>query len=185
MLNKPEAIRRWWNTLSPEWQEVLTEQIGPIEHWDQPDTLALDQVTNLDCSYSGIRTLRPLLLFPQLEVLDISGAEVEDFFPLSTLIHLKELHACYCKPFDLYLIEGLDKLEILDLSYPHGKLIHPHVISEFVNLKELFLNAGGLKTVADLLTLEQLTLTTLHFNPMPTEEVHAFADIMQDCRVLF
>lgn len=185
MLSKTNALKKWWNTLSSAWQEILVEQIGAYDTWKNAPTRTFASVKELDCSYSGITTLQPLALFPNLQILDISGAEVQDFLPIAELNKLEELHACYCRPFDLRLLYAHDRLRILDLSYPHGKLVNTFVISDLVELEELFLNAGGMTSIADLMTLDKLSLTTLHFNPIPAEEVYAFAEIMQDCRVLF
>lgn len=155
-----ETLRVWWNNLSPEWRELLSQDMNLPS---QPSGLQLQNV--VDRSSLRIRNmlwvsnLEPLIPLIWLENLELSGTAVTDLGPLSGLVRLRVLDLSGNPVADLKPLSNLKQLQQLNLeSNPVSDL------SPIARLTELrLLNVSGtqirhLKALGALNQLEELSL---------------------------
>lgn len=155
-----ETLRVWWNNLSPEWRELLSQDMNLPS---QPSGLQLQNV--VDRSSLRIRNmlwvsnLEPLIPLIWLENLELSGTAVTDLGPLSGLVRLRVLDLSGNPVADLKPLSNLKQLQQLNLeSNPVSDL------SPIARLTELrILNVSGtqirhLKALGGLSQLEELSL---------------------------
>lgn len=155
-----ETLRVWWNNLSPEWRELLSQDMNLPS---QPSGLQLQNV--VDRSSLRIRNmlwvsnLEPLIPLIWLENLELSGTAVTDLGPLSGLVRLRVLDLSGNPVADLKPLSNLKQLQQLNLeSNPVSDL------SPIARLTELrLLNVSGtqirhLKALGGLNQLEELSL---------------------------
>lgn len=179
------AMRMWWETLTPTWQEVLTEQVGSCVHTASIDLYQLAQCTELDASRSHLDDLTPLRMLPQLEVLDLSYTSLRSLRGLSACENLRELHLINLPEIDLVEVAYLPRLAILDISFPEQFEAHSlALLEELPHLKELYCNHCGIDNVVSFLSMSQLRVLSVNFNPIPREEINALRELMPRCRVL-
>jgi len=178
-------MRVWWETLSPAWQEVLTEQVGGGVPTASIDLHQLAQCTELDASRSALEDLTPLRMLPQLQVLDLSYTSLRSLRGLSACENLRELHLINLPELDLVEVACLSRLEILDLSFPeHFQASNLTLLEELPHLQELYCNHCGIDNVVSFLSMSQLRVLSVNFNPIPREEIKALRELMPHCRVL-
>lgn len=175
-------LQAWWLSLSPAWQEVLIEALELEHDFGLSDLEYIFTIRELHCV--GLHDLSPLYYLPHLENLYLSHCKVSDYSPLRALLNLKELHLTYCNDPDVGLLVGLTHLEVLDISYPLGELHHQEDLIHLRQLKEIYLNACKMESLAPLLALDRLELACMYFNPIGPFEVKSFQAIRTDCQLM-
>jgi internalin A len=178
-------LRAWWETLSPTWQDILSEQVGQPDRHGVPDLLALTQCTELDASRVKLTHLGPLRMLPQLQVLDLSYTALSSLQGLSYCENLRELHLINLPDLDLAEVACLKRLELLDISFPERfDPFNLALLEELPHLQELYCNHCGVDNVVPFLSMETLRVLSVNFNPIPREEVRALRDLLPKCRIL-
>ncbi|MFK7922355.1 MAG: hypothetical protein AB8H47_10390 [Bacteroidia bacterium] len=175
-------LKEWWLSLSPAWQQVLIEAMELENEFQYTDLEYVFTIRELHAV--ELFDLSPLYYLPQLEILYLNHCVVADYSPLRALGALRELHLTYCNDPDVGLIVGLQQLEVLDISYPRGELHHQEDLMHLSQLKEVYLNACKLESLAPLLSLDRLELACMYFNPIGAYEVQSFQAIRSDCRLM-
>lgn len=184
MLSKVHSVAGFVNSLSPAWSELiqsaLTENGVPYLHSLED----LKLIKELDCSRTEIEDLSPLRMLPYLEILDLSNTRIKDFTSIMYLANLKELNACFCYPFDLDILITLPHLKVLDISYPKLPFQKFDALSDLEQLQEGYFNACNIDTVAHFMTMSNIDILSLPFNPIPRDELDAFRDLTPDCKLI-
>lgn len=147
--------REWWNALSPSWKTIIQKQYLKGKQIDPTDEqlTSILTVKQIDCiDEKGIKSLKPLVKFPNLEILDCSNTGIESLEGVQSLPALKEL---YCSDNDninsLKPLENLLQLERLHCGNTMVKDLRP--LQNHVNLKVLDLHYC---VVSDLIFLSKL-----------------------------
>ena len=102
--------------------------------------LPLEQLTELDASYKGIRYLDGLEAASNLSTLNLSGNQITEFWPLDALYNLKVLELGESEIFDaspIFNMMALNNLEVLNLN--DNNLVTLQGIENLYNLRDLFL----------------------------------------------
>ncbi|MCI4666809.1 MAG: hypothetical protein MRZ79_01515 [Bacteroidia bacterium] len=185
MISNIQSVSGFTSSLPPAWSEILDASLEDMGLNGLNSLEELKLVKELDCSRSDIENLYPLRMFPNLEVLDISGTNVKDVTSIMYLANLREFNACFCHPFDLDILITLPNLEVLDLSYPKAPFLKFDALSDLEQLKEGYFNACSLDTVAHFMTMNRVKTLSLPFNPIPREEIYAYRELNPDCKVIY
>jgi Leucine-rich repeat (LRR) protein len=185
MIQRIEAYAQEWKQLSPAWKTIFAESLELKEELQEQHMLELSSIKELDCSNADVKSLEPLRHIPSLERLYLGDTHVNNLWAIQSLKNLKELHAPFGPIKSLTILEGMDQLEILDISYPFKPYRNISPLSDLVNIRELYCNACGITSMHHFVALPHLEVLCLHFNPIPEEEVAAFEELMPQCKVLF
>jgi Leucine-rich repeat (LRR) protein len=139
VLYHAEALRHWWNSMTPDWHDVLEMQAG---FTDAPDNEQLHRISQMrTLSFSNnyqiaslepvkemkvlrelkftetkISDLRPLDSLFRLEILNISANPVSDLEPIASLRALTSFSCSETPVDDLNPLSGLKNLQILNIS---------------------------------------------------------------------
>ncbi|HMM11520.1 MAG TPA: hypothetical protein PKE03_05445 [Bacteroidales bacterium] len=155
-----ETLRIWWNNLTPEWRELLAQDMNIPS---QPSGLQLQMITDRTTLHIRnmlwVSNLEPLIPLIWLERLELTGTTVNDLGPLSGLVRLRWLDLSGNPVADLKPISGLRQLEHLNIESTPVADLSP--VSRLTNLQTL--NISGtqvrhLKALATLSKLEELSL---------------------------
>lgn len=145
-------LKAWWETLSQEWQNVLskTAKIGLT-----PAKEELAKVVNLDSiNFSGNRTiydLEPLRKLQKIQALVLSKTPVKDLTPLSEHTEIRFLDISDTDVSDLSPISQFKKLKTLRAD--KSKIANIEPLYNLTSLEELFSDQTSVIdiTVAELL----------------------------------
>ena len=64
----------------------------------------------------------------------------------------------------------IPKLEVLDVSYTYIDSPFQEMISSLTNLRELYCNSCGLKSILGVTKMENLSILSAYFNNIPEHE---------------
>ncbi|MDX2247480.1 MAG: leucine-rich repeat domain-containing protein [Bacteroidia bacterium] len=185
MVSKLITLHNWWETLDNDWRELIIDQLELNGCFAEADIEFVLTITELDCSGSSITDLAPVTQLTHLKSLDISNTPVTDLSPLVHLPYLRELHASFCGELDLSVLEQMPQLEVLDISYPQDLEIKLPDLSLLDNLRELYCNACGVRSVVPFIGNSRIEVICAFFNPIPKVEITAYREMMPGCKVLF
>lgn len=154
---KSDTLETWWEELSPEWQEVLQQQVPFIGKSRSEDLHRLVELEKLDFSDPGVDDLAPLTEFVRLKELHFSGTGISDLSPLADIVSLTSLKASHSPVRSLEPLNQLSGLAEIDISNTPVEDLDP--LSQLQNLKSL--NCSGtqimrLDALEELASLEQL-----------------------------
>lgn len=155
-----ESLRIWWSNLTPDWRELLSQDMNMPS---QPSGLQLQ--TLVDRTSLRIRNtlwvsnLEPIIPLIWLENLEISGTTVTDLGPVAGLWRLRSLDLSGNPIADLKPLSGLRQLQHLNLESNPVSDLSP--LARLVSLRSL--NVSGtqirhLKALGGLSQLEELSL---------------------------
>lgn len=185
MIQRIEANAQEWKVLPSAWKTIFAESLELEKSLQEQDMAHLSSIQELDCSNAEVKSLEPLRFIPQLERLYLGDTHVSNLWAIQTLNRLKELHAPFGPIKSLSILDGIQSLEILDISYPFKPYRNISPLSDMVNLRELYCNACGITSMHHFMALPHLEVLCLHFNPIPEAEIAAFEELMPNCKVLF
>ena len=141
--DKQLSIKDWLLSLSPEWQEILS---------DNCYLRADDDAKELDSNFRKATSL------------DISdNAKIKDITPIGELCFLKSIDVSECRVTDLSPLKKLKSLEKLNFSKNPIKDLSP--LAEITSLKNLrfggrdFQLIDNIDVLANLINLEELSMT--------------------------
>ncbi len=169
-----ESLRIWWNNLTPEWRELLSQDMNIPS---QPSGLQLQSL--VDRTSLRIRNtlwvsyLEPIIPLIWLENLELSGTTVTDLGPISGLTRLKSLDLPGNPIADLKPLSGLRQLQHLNLESNPVSDLSP--LARLVSLRSL--NISGtqirhLKALGGLSQLEELSLYNTRIRSLaPAEKI--------------
>lgn len=170
-----------WAYLPQVWQAAVAES------WDMDEGFpaALYEWQELSLRDAPIYDLSPLSYFSSLKELDLSDTPVRNFQPVSALKQLTHFEALGCSPGNLSFLEGMDNLEMIDISYPLEYPVNVEVLAGLSLLKEVYLNHCGIKSIREFVHLPDLEVLCILFNPVPKEEISWFMDQRPECKLLY
>jgi Leucine-rich repeat (LRR) protein len=146
-----EELKIWWESLSPEWKEVITksakisttpskEELAKVPHLDSININGVMRINTLEplrklqklqviiASQTAITDLSPLQAHPEIRYLDISETNVTDISVLAKLTKLNVLRA------DKTLIENIERYTFpaLEVLYADNTSVHDITAREFL-----------------------------------------------------
>ena len=182
--SSPSDYCRLWNSLSKEWKEILATNLELEDCFGPEDLEYLQIIEELDCSGHPIKDLSPLAYMPNLKSLDISETLVKDLTPLAYLDNLREFHATFCEFDFMTTFPPIPKLEVLDVSYTYIDLSFQEMIGSLTNLRELYCNSCGLKSILGVTKMENLSILSAYFNNIPEHEWGIVREYAPACQIL-
>ena len=144
-------------TLEAEARRKLGKDGGALTPTD------LAQIKSINLSAARIHQIDPCVfpMFTSLKDLFLGPGEYDDLTPLQKLITLESLRLSMSQVKDLHAIEGLKKMDRLDISHTLVSDDQFKSVGSLVNLTELMLdedNISDISPVANLKKLERLSL---------------------------
>ena len=146
---------------------AIFEYFGNLTFRERVDALLdsgveiTSDVDRLDLSWRrDVVDIRLLARLEHLQLLDLSGTQVQNIEPLAGLVTLRTLFLFRTQVQNIELLAGLVKLERLDLSSTQVQNIEP--LAGLVNLDELSLSVTQVQNIeplAGLVNLQELYLS--------------------------
>lgn len=147
-----DAIKWVDPEIEAEVRDILEKPDGEIQLSE------LTEITALSCS--GATTLDDLVHFTNLEELSISGEEITDFTPISTLTTLNDLAISNTGITDITSISELTNLTVLDLSY--SKVTDISSLESLTDLDTLNIRDTDISDISPLSELDYLMMLYMH-----------------------
>ncbi len=168
LLNEGAARKKWWNTLSAEWKEVVKTTLKVVREPSDQELLHFLETTHLRCDNRRIHNLLPAQVLEKLQQLRCDESPVEDLEPLLHLKRLERLYAFDCDFSSLEPLRNLSRLKLLWISSTQVNSLEP--ISQLFNLEELYCSETlitSLSPLKELVKLEKIScyktgISTLH-----------------------
>jgi Leucine-rich repeat (LRR) protein len=113
---KTDPLNRWWNNLSPNWQEVFKIQIKTSVTPTREQLHQLTEQESLEFKDIPITDLSGLSEFIRLKELHFSGTAMINIAPLDNIKSLTSLHATHSPIQSIESLNSLSELEDLDIS---------------------------------------------------------------------
>jgi hypothetical protein len=160
VIYQTETLRIWWNNLSPEWRDLLAQDLNiPAQPTGLQLQTLVDRTSLRIRNALWVSNLEPLIPLIWLENLELSGTTVTDLGPLSGMTRLRSLDLAGNPIADLKPLSDLRQLQYLNLESNPVSDLSP--IARLNSLRSL--NVSGtqirhLKALASLNQLEELAL---------------------------
>ena len=143
--------------LEAEVRRKLCKDTGPLTPAD------LAQVKSINLSTAKVHQIDPCIfpMFTSLKDLFLGPGDYDDLTPLQKLTTLESLRLSMSQVKDLHAIEGLKRLDRLDISHTLVGDDQLKSVGSLVNLTELMLdedNVTDLTPIANLKKLERLSI---------------------------
>jgi internalin A len=147
--------------LEKEVRRKLSKEKGPVTPAD------LATIKSINLTTATIHQVNPCIfpMFTGLKDLFLGAGEYDDLAPISKLTTLMSLSAALSSVKNLHPIEGLKRLDRLDLSHTLVEDDDLKSIANLVNLTELMLdetNISDLTPIANMKKLERLSIKKTH-----------------------
>ena len=105
--------------------------------------------------------LEPLRYLKGLQILQCSSIALQSIEPIKELIYLQELNIDNSSVTDLSPLKNMINLKVLSVG---AKIKNAAIISQLVNLKDLYIN--GCKQIPDLIKLKSLKILSISENEL-------------------
>jgi hypothetical protein len=183
-LNEKDDLRRWWNSLSQGWKDILakdlvlddTLQMVKIESYN--DTVAM--VGGFPSQIDGVQYYQFLEQIIHATTLDISGnVVISDLEPLSKLSDLISVNLSGTPVSDLMPLRNLNKMESLDISNTSVSTLEPlRYCTNLHNLKLKGTTVGDLSILKVFPALEVLDICSTKATTLePIKEITSIKDL--------
>jgi internalin A len=150
----------WWNTLSPEWQQIFFNNVNVLSSSPQFFT-SIDALKKIHFSSKEITDLAPVAGLKNLEKLSFCFTSVTDLSPLCNLNNLTEI---ICESNGIVNLFGIPK-NLIYLNCCGNKIAD---LSPLANLQHLEYLLAARNEISDLSPLSKLIkLKSLHCNGNP------------------
>lgn len=162
----------------------LVDQVRCIVNKYTGELTAADyaEVTGLERTSSGIRSLQGIQLLTNLEYLEVSGNEITDLTPLASLTKLRTLILVENEVSDLSPLRNIPSLEVLDVRKNHVSDLSP--LSALPNLLVLSVDFQKGEVLSDLSPIAGLTtLTELNASGNRVADISALAGLTNAWRL--
>jgi Leucine-rich repeat (LRR) protein len=154
-------LKAWWQALSPEWHDIFRENIKIDDPPKREQLHSLVRLKSIDISGNeSIRSLEPLTIFDNLEILDLSNTMVGDISTLSSMVTLLELNLSGNPLNDLIPVASLLQLKSLDISNTAVEKLDP--VAYLENLEYLNCSGTPVKKLNPIETLFQLRILEIN-----------------------
>ncbi len=150
--------KKWWNTLTSDWKEVIKTNLKIVRDPSDQELLEFFETTHLRCDNRRIHNLLPLRVLEKLQQLRCDESPVENLEPLLHLKKLQRLYAFDCDFSSLEPLRNLTSLKLLWISSTQVSSLEP--ISELLHLEELYCSEtsiSDLSPLKKLINLEKLS----------------------------
>ena len=175
--DESEALTRWWNQLSLEWQSVFKQTLT-IEK----DSLALEDIkdvtaiTELDLSHNTlIQTIDPLGALVGLRELDLSHTAITDLVPIRNLTELRELDISHTAVADLSPLKYAGQMTTLIVT--GSAITEIAVLENMPSLEHLEMREVSVEDFTPLASLS--SLETLDMAATPVSDLSFIEGIPQ------
>jgi Leucine-rich repeat (LRR) protein len=143
--------------LENEVRRKLGKDAGPIAPAD------LAQIKSINLASAKVHQIDPCIfpMFTSLKDLFLGPGEYDDLTPIQKIATLESLRISLSQVKDLHAIEGLKKLDRLDISHTRVGDDELKSVGSLVNVTELMLdedNVSDLAPIANLKKLERLSI---------------------------
>jgi len=162
---------------------------------DDDEPILTDDLWTIQALYlpEDVKSLEDLAYFEDLSVLSVQNLQGVDFSPLSNLHQLKylnldgcavgsgdlqvigslstltELHLAGCGLSNISALEGLTKLQVLDLTGNSIVSIDP--LKNMTQMRELRLSSNAISAIAPLAGMTELEILDLNYNTLISDAV--------------
>jgi Leucine-rich repeat (LRR) protein len=154
LIYKTERLNNWWTTLSTEWKDILTQQLGSGKKPTTEQLHALIEREQLEIKGGAITNLNPLREFPQLKELSVSETALSTITPMSMLSSVRILRVTNSPIQQIDSVAFLERLEELDVS--NTPLVDIYPVWRLKKLKKLNCAGTQIKRMDILEQLENL-----------------------------
>jgi Leucine-rich repeat (LRR) protein len=154
ILRSSTTRKKWWNTLSADWKDVVKTTLKIVRDPSDQELLAFFETTHLRCDNRRVHNLLPVRLLEKLQHLRCDESPVEDLEPLTHLKKLQYLYAFDCDFSSLEPLRNLTNLKLLWISSTEISSLEP--ISQLVNLEELYCSETMITDLSPLKNLAKL-----------------------------
>lgn len=175
VLFESDGLRKWWDSLSPTWQDLLKKASG-ITNPENREALhkLVASIKVLDISgQANITSLSPVRNLFNLQELNASATAITDLMPLRGQFDLRKLDVSHTPLKVLDGLEALSNLEILDASHTEISSVAP--LSNCAGLTQLNLTHSQLSELIPIASLQKLDRIAADHTPLPMAEAYAFA----------
>lgn len=191
--DEKEALIRWWNELSFEWQGIFRRQANLV---DSVDLAGIKKITGIDSlnlaknrylqnieplsqlpglrylniSSSQITDLTPIRNLTELVYLDISRTAVSNVFPLRYSMNLRHLNMQHTRVTDVSAVANLESLEYLSMASVRATDFS--TLASLENLKQLDVSRTR---VSDVAWIKSANLMNLNISATAVTDVSPLA----------
>jgi len=151
--NEKEALTKWWNDLSYEWQNILKKKLNVTD-----DSLSVNQLKDitaidaLDLSNNTfVQDIKPLSQLSALKSLRLSQTKLTDLTPIRNLTELTDVDISHTGITDLTPLKYATRIQSLNLA--HTAIYDISALQAMTDLRSL--NIEGTR-VADITALAAL-----------------------------
>ncbi|MEM6801607.1 MAG: hypothetical protein AAF696_09385 [Bacteroidota bacterium] len=171
----------WWEKLSNQWQDLIIRNLGLEGFFELEDLCYLETLDELDCSGVNLRSLDPLLFFPNLKKLSLCDTRIRNGQALKSLKQLDSLDMSFCSQVDLRLLNSLPNLKTLDISYVDSGLLYPELLPEMKQLNCLIATACKNLPLLKLAKIPKLKYVSMEFCYLGKAELEMFKALRPQC----
>ncbi|MFA5727651.1 MAG: leucine-rich repeat domain-containing protein, partial [Saccharofermentanaceae bacterium] len=183
-LNEKDDLRRWWNSLSQGWKDILAKdlvfddnlRLADIERYN--DTVAF--IKGIPTPIDGTQFYAFLGQITRITSLDISGNTlISDLDPLSKLSDLVSVNISGTPVSDLMPLRNLNKLESLDISNTSVNTLEPlRFCTNLHNLKLRGTEVTDLSILPVFPALEMLDISATKATSLePVKDIKTLKDL--------
>ncbi|HYX10188.1 MAG TPA: leucine-rich repeat domain-containing protein [Bacteroidales bacterium] len=206
VLYHAEALRQWWNSLTPDWHEILEMQAG---FQGAPDNEQLHRISQMHTLYftnnyrikslepvrqlkllrelkfteTKISDLSPLDSLFRLEILNISGNPVSNIGPVALLNELSSFNCSETPVSELEPLSGLNNLQILNISGTQVKNLK--ALRDLDSLTYLDCSNTRIHFLGPVKYLENLQTLKCFNTPVFGFSLDNFRNANPDCEVVY
>lgn len=165
--SRKEALARWWEGLSYEWQSIFKKKVGLLDSLSTSDIENIAQIEELIIpNHQYITSIAPLSELTNLRRVDISGTNIQDLKPIRNLTNLEELNISNTKVEDLSALKYASALRYLELQ--NTPVTNIETISRLKQLQVLDISNTAVSDLTPLASLKDLKVLNIAATPVPT-----------------
>ncbi len=168
LLKESSARKKWWNTMTEEWQEIVRTTLKVTREPSDHELLAFLDTTHLRCDNRRIHDLLPVRVLEKLQQLRCDESPVENLDPVAQLEKLQRLYAFDCNFSSLEPLRNLKSLKLLWISSTQITSLEP--ISNLLSLEELYCSETQIDTLLPLQKLTNLEKLSCYSTPISSLE---------------
>ncbi len=206
VIYQSEALKAWWENLSPAWVTVFKSHMGVQ---DTPDAIQLHTLTNIESlsleNDFDINSLEPLEKLNRLKELRINNTAVNNLSSLQSLQQLTHLQVTKSPVKSLAPIRNLTSIRYLDISNTPIESIEPITIlteldylkfsgtevksvkalSYLIKLKHTEFDNTNVSSLSPIMDLYDLQTLVCYNTKLSKKKIDKFRAVNPGCKVTF
>jgi len=140
-----EDLKVWWDTLSPEWHEVLSKTAAIALTPSKEELARVPNVDSIDVSGTHISDLEPLRKLQKLQVIVAHNTGISDLSPLRDLHEVTYLNVSETDVSDVSAVRQFSKLKVLRADKSKIQNIDP--LETITGLEKLYVDQTGIHDI--------------------------------------